>query len=150
MLSHNCGGQKSKTKEMSGLFPGESSLLGFQRAPLDCILITSPVCIWKERHSFSASSYKLLLFSHSVMSNSLQPRGLQHTMLPCHSPSPRTSSNSKSVMPSNHLILRRPLLLLPSIFPNIRIFSNVSALPIRWPKYWSFSFSISPSNEYSE
>ena len=104
----------------------------------------------KERYSFFASSYKLLLFSHSVMSNSLQPRGLQHTMLPCRSPSPRTSSNSKSVMPSNHLVLRRPLLLLPSIFPNIRIFSNVSALPIRWPKYWSFSFSIGPSNEYSE
>ena len=53
------------------------------------------------------------------------------------------------VMPSNHLILCRPLLLLPSIFPSIRVFSNESALPIRWPKYWSFSFSISPSNEYS-
>jgi len=55
----------------------------------------------------------------------------------------------ESVMPSNHLILCRPLLLLPSIFPSIRVFSNESALPIRWPKYWSFSFSISPSNEYS-
>ena len=53
------------------------------------------------------------------------------------------------VMPSNHLILCRPLLLLPSIFPSIRIFPNKSALHIRWPKYWSFSFSISPSNEYS-
>ena len=53
------------------------------------------------------------------------------------------------VLPSNHLILCCPLLLLPSIFPNIRIFSNESALHIRWPKYWSFSFSISPSNEYS-
>ena len=52
-------------------------------------------------------------------------------------------------MPSNHLILCRPLLLLPSIFPSIRVFSNESALYIRWPKYWSFSFSISPSNEYS-
>ena len=51
-------------------------------------------------------------------------------------------------MPSNHLILCRPLLLLPSIFPSIRVFSNESVLPIRWPKYWSFSFSISPSNEY--
>ena len=55
----------------------------------------------------------------------------------------------KSVMPSNHLILCRPLLLLPSVFPSIRVFSNGSALRIRWPKYWSFSFSISPSNEYS-
>ena len=55
-----------------------------------------------------------------------------------------------SVMPSNHLILCHPLLLLPSIFPSIRVFSNESALCIKWPKYWSFSFSISPSNEYSE
>ena len=54
----------------------------------------------------------------------------------------------ESVMPSNHLILCRPLLLLPSIFPSIRIFSNESALCIRWPKYWSFSFNISPSNEH--
>ena len=55
----------------------------------------------------------------------------------------------ESIMPSNHLILCCPLLLLPSIFPSIRIFSNKSALYIRWPKYWSFSFSISPSTEYS-
>ena len=55
----------------------------------------------------------------------------------------------ESVIPSNHLILCRPLLLLPSIFPSIRVFSKESALHIRWPKYWSFSFSISPSNEYS-
>ena len=54
-----------------------------------------------------------------------------------------------SVMPSNHLILCHPLLLLPSVFPNIRVFSNESVLHIRWPKYWSYSFSISPSNEYS-
>ena len=54
----------------------------------------------------------------------------------------------ESVMPSNHLILYRPLLLLPSIFPSIRVFSNESALCIRWPKYWSFSFNISPSNEH--
>ena len=53
------------------------------------------------------------------------------------------------VIPSNHLILCRPLLLLPSIFPSIRVFSNESVLPIRWPKYWSFSFSISSYNEYS-
>ena len=55
----------------------------------------------------------------------------------------------KSVMPSNHLILCHPLLLLPSIFPNMRVFSNESALHIRWAKHWSFNFSISPSNEYS-
>ena len=57
--------------------------------------------------------------------------------------------SSESVMPSYHLILCRPLLLLPSVFPSIRVFSSESALHIRWPKYWSFSFSISPSNEYS-
>ena len=55
----------------------------------------------------------------------------------------------KSVMPSNHLILRRPLLLLPSIFPIITVFSNESILHTRWPKYWSFSFSLSPSNEHT-
>ena len=55
----------------------------------------------------------------------------------------------ESVMPSNYLILCHPLLLLPSVFPSIRVFSNESVLHIRWPKYWSFSFSISPSNEYS-
>ena len=55
----------------------------------------------------------------------------------------------ESVMPSNYLILCYPLLLLPSIFPSIRVFSNESALRVRWPKYWNFSFSISPSNEYS-
>ena len=55
----------------------------------------------------------------------------------------------ESVMPSNHLIFCHPLLLLPSIFPSIRVFSSESVLHIRWPKYWSFSFSISPSNEYS-
>ena len=58
-------------------------------------------------------------------------------------------TSTESVMPSNHLILCRPLFLPPSIFPSISIFSSESALHIRWPKYWSFSFSISPSNEYS-
>ena len=56
----------------------------------------------------------------------------------------------ESVIPSNHLVLCRPLLLLPSIFPSIRVFSNESVLCIRWPKHWSFSFNISPSNKYSE
>ena len=84
------------------------------------------------------------------MSESLQPQGMQHARLPCPLPTPGTSSNfMKSVMPSTHLILCCPLLLLPSVFPSIRLFSNESALQIRWPKYWSFSFNISPSNEYS-
>ena len=58
-------------------------------------------------------------------------------------------TSTESVMPSNHLILCHPFLLLPSIFPSIRVFSNESVLPIRWPKYWTFSFSISSLNEYS-
>ena len=65
-----------------------------------------------------------------------------------NSRSPPKLMSIESVMPSNHLILCRPLLLLPSIFPSIRVFSNESALHIRWPKYWSFSFNISPSNEH--
>ena len=89
------------------------------------------------------------------MSDSLQPRGLQHARLPCPPLAFPVSQNFlkpmsiESVMPSNHLTLCRPLLLLPSIFPSIRVSPNESALRIRWPKYWSFSFSISPSNEYS-
>ena len=86
------------------------------------------------------------------MSDFLRPHGLQRARLPC----PITSSWSllklmsiESVMPSNHLILCRPLLLLLSIFPSIRVFSNESALCIRRPNYWSFSFDISPSNEHS-
>ena len=85
------------------------------------------------------------------MSNSLQLDGLQHTRLPCPSPTSGACSNScpmSLVMPSNHLILCRPL-LPPSIFPSIKLFSNESVLCIRCPKYWSFSFSICPSNEYS-
>ena len=89
-------------------------------------------------------------FSCSVMSNSLQPHGLQHARPPCPSPTPGACSKStESVMPSNHLVLCRPLPLLPSIFPSIRVFSNESVLHIRWPKYRSFSFNISPSSEYS-
>ena len=82
-----------------------------------------------------------------------QPHGLQHARLPCPSLYPGACSNSRPLslleMPSYHLILCRPLRLLLSVFPSIRVFSNESALCISWPKYWSFSFSISPSSEYS-
>ena len=94
-------------------------------------------------------------FSCSVMSDSLQSCGLQHTRLPCPSPTPGAYSNSwplhwwyhptissSDMRHDNHL-------LLPSVFPSIRVFSSESVLRFRWPKYWSFSFSISPSNEYS-
>ena len=85
------------------------------------------------------------------MSNSLWPHRLQHARLPCPSPAPGACSNMsiELVMPSKHLILCCPLLLLPSIFPSIRVFSNESVLHIRRPKYWIWSFSISPFSEYS-
>ena len=87
----------------------------------------------------------------SVMSNSLWPPGQQLTRLLCPSPTPSLLNlmSIKSVMPSNHFILCLPLLLPPSIFPSIRVFSNEPVHHIRWPKYWRFSFSISPFNEYS-
>ena len=89
-------------------------------------------------------------FSHSVVSDSLRPRESQHARPPCPSQTPGVYQlmSIESVMPSSHLILCHPLLLLPPIPPSIRVFSNESALRIRWPKYWSFSFSISPSNEH--
>ena len=83
--------------------------------------------------------------SRSVVSESLRPHGLQHARLPClitNSQSSLKLMSIESVMPFNHLILCHPLLLLPSIFPSIRVFSNESVLCIRWPKYWSFSFSL--------
>ena len=107
---------------------------------------SSTIC-WK---GYSSVLNFLLLFSHPVMSNSLRLHGLQYARPPCLSPSwslPKFMSITL-VMPSSHLILWCPLLLLPSIFSSIRDFSNESAVWIRWPKYWSFI--ISPSNEYSE
>ena len=84
------------------------------------------------------------------MSDCLRPHGLEHARLPCPSLPPCLLKLMciKSVIPPNHLILCQPLLLLPSISPSIRIFSSESSLHIKWPKYWSFSFSISSSNEY--
>ena len=100
------------------------------------------------------SNISSVQFSRSVMSDSLRPHESQHARPPCLSPTPRVHSNSyllsiESVTPSNHLILCRPLLLLPSIFPLIRVFSSESNLHMKWLKYWSFSFSISPSNEHA-
>ena len=89
-------------------------------------------------------------FSRSVVSYSLRPHESQHARPPCLSPTPGVHSDStsiESVMPSSHLILCRPLLLLTPIPPNIRVFSNKSTLHTRWPKYWSLTFSIIPSKE---
>ena len=101
---------------------------------------------------FSNLGYCSVQFS-SIVSDSLRPHELQHARLPCPPTVTWVESTQKPmsielVMPSNHLILCHPLLFLPSIFPSIRVFSNESALCIRWPKYWSFSFNISPSKEH--
>ena len=96
---------------------------------------------------------KILLFSHSVMSDSLYPMDCitpGFTVLHHFPEFAQTHAGEfESVMPSNHLILCHPLLLLPWNFSSIRVFFKESVLHIRWPKYWSFSFSMSPSNEYS-
>ena len=91
-------------------------------------------------------------FTHSVMSDSATPwtAARQASLSITNSRSLLKLMSIVSVMPFNHLILCHPLLLLPSIFPSIRVFSSVSVLHIRWPKYWSFSFSIGPSNDYSK
>ena len=85
------------------------------------------------------------------MSDFLRPHGLQHARPPCPSPTPGVYSNSCPLSRWCHPTISscRPLFLLPSVFPSIRVFSNESALCMRWPKYWNFSFNISPSNEHS-
>ena len=90
-------------------------------------------------------------FSCTAVSNSLQPHGLQHPRPPCPSPTPRLYSNSCPSSQWCHPTISSSVVPFfpPSIFPSIRVFPNESALCIRWPKYWSFSFSISPSNEHS-
>ena len=98
-------------------------------------------------HQFSS-----VQFSSAAQScQTLRPHEPQYARPTCPSPIPWSlpkPTSVESVMPSNHLILCHPLFLLPSIFPSIRVFSNESALRIRWPKYWSFSFNIRPSNEH--
>ena len=107
--------------------------------PVSCWLISTGV-----------SELLSVQFSHSVVSNSVTPwtAARQASLSITNSQSPPKPMSIESVMPSNHLILCHPLLLLPSLFPSIRVFSNESALRIGWPKYWSFSFNISPSNEH--
>ena len=96
------------------------------------------------------NSVQLISCVWSVVSDSLWCHGLQHARLSCPSPTPRVYSNSSPLSQWCHPTISSccPLLLLPSIFPSIRVFSNEPALRNRWPKYWSFSFSISPSNEH--
>ena len=111
-------------------------------------------CVSGTLHAPCKTKWNILVSSvYSVVFDSLGPHGLQHTRPPCPSPTPGVYLNSlMSIalgMPYNHLILCCPLLFLPAIFHSIRVFSNDWVHWIRWPKYWSFSFSIGPSNEYS-
>ena len=107
---------------------------------------------WSNRIWIGLENYFLLLFSHSVMSNSLQPHGLQHARLPCPSTSPGACSNSCPLCPWCHPTISSSVISVSSCLQflrSIRVFSNELALHIRWSKYWRLSFSISPSNEYS-
>ena len=98
-----------------------------------------------------APTFSSVQFSRSVVPDSVTPWSVacQASLSITNSWNLLKLMSIESVMPSSHLILCRPLLLLPSIFPSIRVFSNEPVLPNRWPKYWHFSFSISPSNEYA-
>ena len=125
------------------LTPLPSDFLGLLR---DLALVrTFQQCSHMPKTPFSS-----VQFSCSVVSDSVTPwtAARQASLSITNSRSPRKPMSTELVMPSSHLILCRPLSLLPSIFPSIRVFSSESALHIRWSKYWSFSFSISPSNEH--
>ena len=99
-------------------------------------------------HINGAKTWHSVQFSHSLVSTLCDPMNRSTPGLPCPSPTPGFYLNSCPLSRWCHLILCCPLLLLPSIFPRIRVFSNESALHIRWPKYWSFSLNISPSDEH--
>ena len=103
---------------------------------------------WNPELSTSAYISSVQSLSHVRLFAAPWTAARQASLSITNSRSPLNPMSIESVMPSNHLILCRPLLLLPSIIPSIRVFSNESALHIRWPKYWSFSFNISPSNEH--
>ena len=110
------------------------------------MLTQSRFIYWRTKVGFSS-----VQFSHSVVSDSATPWTAAHqaSLSITDSRSLLKLTSIESVMPSNHLILCRPSLLSPSVFPSIRVFSNESVLHVRWPEYWSFSFNISPSNEHS-
>ena len=104
--------------------------------------------VWTTRENPLQKFSSVQLLSHVWLFATPWTAAHQASLSIINSRSPPKPMSIESVMPSNHLILCCPLLLLPSIFPSIRVFSNESALRMRWPKYWSFSFNISPSNEH--
>ena len=101
--------------------------------------------VWKHVHS---DQFRAVTQSCPTLLKTSWTTAHQASLSITNSQSPPKPMSIELVMPSNHLVLCRPLLLLPSIFPSIRVFSNESVFRIKWPKYWSFSFSISPSNEH--
>ena len=115
------------------------------------ILEISPAFAGDWFRKLDISQFSSIQFSCSVVSDSVTPwnAACQGSLSITNSLSLLKLMSVESVMPSNHIILCHPLLLLPSVYPSIRVFSNESILRIRWPKYWSFTFSIGPSNEYS-
>ena len=129
-----------------------SSIFASRGAPKgrDSVSSYSKFC-HQQPAQYLAESAQCCCRSVTQLCLTLRPHELQHARLPCLSLSPSflRLMSIESVMPSNHLILCDPLLILPSIFPSIRVFSSESALLIRWSKYWSFSFRVSPSSEYS-
>ena len=140
------------------LFPGERNGNLFQYSclenPMDRGAWQATVCgVARVRHDWATKLlFSSVHFSRSVMSHSLQPHGVatrQASLSISNVWSWLKLLSIESVMPPNHLTLGHSLLLLPLIFPSIRVFSKELTLPIRWSKIWSFSFSISPSNEYS-
>ena len=135
-------------KGVTGMLRTESKRKGLSTSPCLQQTIHHTLHFYGASYGFSESAYinpelLFLLFSCQVVSNCLWPHGLWHTKLPCPSLSPGVCSNSC------HSTISSSVFLLPSVFPSIRSFSNESVLLIRWPKYWSFSFSISLSSEYS-
>ena len=134
---------------MQSTTPPHARLTGETSTRL-CTVVLAPSFL-SSRSWRPISAPSSVQFSHSVVSDFATPwtAACQASLSITNSRSLPKLLSTESVMPSNHLILCSPLLLPPSIFPSIRVFSNESVLRIRWPKDWSFSFSISPSNEYS-
>ena len=131
--------------------PGDTPYSGMELASLTSPTLAGRFFTTSTNWEAQSLQFSSVQFSHSVMSNSATSwtAARQASLSITDSQSLLKLMSIESVMTSNNLILCHPLLLLPSIFPSIRVFSNESVLCIRWPKYWSFSFSISPSNEYS-
>ena len=141
-----CTGWWSWVSKYTGIWhPFLSLFIYFMLRPTICVVNW----MWNGSHSGMYISQSVQLHSRVRLFATPWTAIYQASLSITNSRSLLKLMSIESLMPSNHLILCHPLFLLPSIFPSIRIFSNESVLRIRWPKYWSFSFSISPSNEYS-